>query len=116
MQANLIVIRSRDIASLADFYSMLGCTFEKHSHGKGPEHYAHDQGGVVFEIYPLKDDQAPTTSVRIGFKVKSIDVILEKVKSSEKGKVLAEAKVSEWGKRAVIEDPEGHKVELTEKA
>ena len=70
---NLVVIRSKDIDRAKLFYENLGLQFTKHQHGKGSEHFASTIGNVVFEIYPLRDSDHPTTSVRLGFSVESCD-------------------------------------------
>ena len=116
VKPNLIVIRSLDIDMLAEFYSLLGCNFEKHSHGKGPEHYAHEFDGAVFEIYPIKKGGPATVSVRIGFLVGSVDDTVKRMVKSGKGKLVSEPKDSPWGRRAVIDDPDGHRVELVQKS
>src|SRR5882672_2278894 len=57
---NLVVIRVSDIEAAHRFYSALGLSFAKHAHGKGPTHYASDEGSVVFEIYQqIGTDDAP---------------------------------------------------------
>lgn len=112
IKPNLIVIRSNNIDDLANFYSSLGCTFEKHSHGKGPEHYAYEIDGFVFEIYPQNADKPPTTGIRLGFTVNDIDKLINIIKDSDLGKIISKPKDSPWGRRAVINDPEGHRVEL----
>jgi lactoylglutathione lyase len=107
---NLVVIRTEDIDSLAAFYSAIGFEFEKHRHGSGPEHYASENGGAVFEIYPIGKGVA-TTGTRIGFRVSSVDESVTAATSAG-GSLLSKAQDSEWGSRAVVLDPAGHKVEL----
>jgi hypothetical protein len=46
------VIRATDPEEVHQFFHRLGLTFAKEKHGSGPEHYACEQNGVVFEIYP----------------------------------------------------------------
>ncbi len=70
---NLVAIRSSDIESANRFYSSLGLLFGKEKHGDGPEHYAYCVAGFVFEIYPLKDEEAPTSSVRLGVEIDTVD-------------------------------------------
>ena len=94
---------------------MLGCKFEKHRHGSGPEHYSHEVDGVVFEIYPKHERDESTLGTRIGFQVKSIDTAIKLIVDSGRGKVISQPKNSPWGRRAVIDDPDGHRVELLEK-
>ena len=112
---NLLVISSSETERLADFYRLLGCEFEKHRHGNGPEHYVFDSGAFVFEIYPLEMSQATPANVRIGFSVDSIDSVIESVKRSDFGLALVSPpRDSEWGRRAVIDDPDGNRIELIE--
>ena len=110
---NLVVIRSPDIDKSATFYSALGTTFSKHSHGTGPEHYASEGDGVTFEIYPEADSAGATTTTRLGFKVTDLDDLLP-ILVEKGGRVASPAKDSPWGRRAVVVDPTGHKVELVQ--
>jgi len=110
---NLVVIRSADPDRLVAFYQALGLHFEKHAHGSGPEHFASTTGAVTFEIYPRRDATDTTTAVRLGFRVANVDdAVVNLLKAG--GSLVAPAKDSPWGRRAVIDDPEGHRVELTE--
>ena len=110
---NLLVIRSQDIDHAVTFYESIGLKFDKHSHGTGPLHYASEIDGFVFEIYPLSPKQQPTTWTRIGFSVADVDTlvsVLEKLGA----KIVSNPKNSEWGRRAVVKDLDGHTVELVE--
>lgn len=107
-----MVIRSANLERAATFYKALGLDLSCHSHGSGPEHYAFEGNGHTFEIYPLLADAVPTHSTRIGFAVHSVDETLAKAVAAG-AKVLLSPQDSEWGRRAVIVDPDGHKVELT---
>jgi predicted enzyme related to lactoylglutathione lyase len=110
---NLVVLRARNAPRLASFYSNLGLNFVRHRHGTGSEHFACDDGGGVFEIYPVPADAEPTRELRLGFEV--ADVRLAVSRLIETGaEIISEPTVSPWGLRAVVKDIEGHKVELTE--
>lgn len=108
---NLVVIRSPNIDRAVLFYEKLGLQFERHAHGKGPEHYASETGGFVFEIYPQRDGANTTTNTRIGFNVASVDAVLQLLVELDV-EVLSSAKDSPWGRRAVVRDLDGHTVEL----
>ena len=110
---NLLVIRSEDIDRSVAFYEAVGLSFHKHSHGAGPEHYACERNGFVFEIYPLSEKQQPTVSTRLGFSVDDVDVVVEVLIQSGV-KVVSGPKDSEWGRRALVKDFDGHTVELVE--
>ena len=112
---NLVVIRAADIDRSAHFYRRLGLEFTKHSHGTGPEHYASEGGAIVFEIYPRQGKPGTPEGLRLGFLVASVDPILAAL--TEAGaKIVSPAKDSPWGRRAVVDDPDGYRVELTEPA
>lgn len=111
---NLLVIRSADIDHAVRFYQAIGLTFIKHAHGNGPEHYASEQGQFVFEIYPHSKDQT-TEYVRIGFAVRMLDEVIEKLRRIGVS-VLKAPEPTEWGRRAIVSDFDGHRVELSEKS
>jgi predicted enzyme related to lactoylglutathione lyase len=111
---NLVAIRSSTIEKAIAVYEAIGLKFERHAHGSGPEHYAADHDGLVFEIYPLLLDQHPTDDTRIGFKVDSVDQTLADALAAG-ATLITPAKQSTWGYRAVVADVDGHRIELTEK-
>lgn len=111
VQINLVVIQAADIEASAQFYRLLGLDFVKHSHGKGPEHYASENGPVVFEIYPRQNETGSHFGLRLGFQVHSVD---ESVAALQKAGavIVPPAKHSPWGRRAVVDDPDGCRLEL----
>lgn len=115
VELNLVVLRSADMERAAQFYQVLGLEFTQHQHGKGPEHYAAELGPLVFEIYPLPADGNSTTGTRIGFRVASVDEAVAALELAG-GRIVSPAKDSPWGRRAVLDDLDGHRVELTEVA
>ncbi|WP_309397007.1 VOC family protein [Cerasicoccus maritimus] len=113
MELNLIVLRSPDPEKLAKFYeALLGRSLPKHRHGKGPEHFGTELGKVVFEIYPQRDESDLTTCLRFGLAVPDFDQVFVMVEASG-GKIVSPPKDSEWGRRMVIDDPDGHRIEIT---
>ena len=110
---NLVVIRVNDLERSVQFYRRLGLEFTKHRHGKGPEHYASEDGTAVFEIYPRLDKPSTADGLRLGFQVASVDQAMTAL--AELGvKIVSPAKDSPWGRRAVVDDLDGYRVELTE--
>ena len=110
---NLVVIRARDMELLARFYEVLGLCFTKHRHGNGPEHLSCDIDGIVFEIYPAGANES-TASTRLGFTVPVLKDALDELRRLN-ATVLTEPADTPYGRRAVVKDFEGHKVELYEK-
>ncbi|MEX2213706.1 MAG: VOC family protein [Phycisphaeraceae bacterium] len=109
---NLVVIRSPDIDRAVEFYRALGLEFKKHAHGTGPQHYACEWSAFVLELYPLPDGAVPTTGTRIGFAVNSVDETVAKLVAIG-GTIISPPADSPWGRRAVVADFDGHRVELT---
>lgn len=61
VRAKALVLYSKRMERLADFYRRLGLVFTVERHGDGPEHYAADLGGgLVLEIYPDMRKGDPT--------------------------------------------------------
>jgi len=111
---NLVVIRARDVQRLVRFYEVLGLQFTKHRHGNGPEHLSSEMGAIVFEIYPAGATES-TASTRLGFTVPSLEAALKELRVLD-ATVLTEPADTPYGRRAVVKDFEGHKVELYEKS
>ena len=111
---NLLVLRAQHPERLASFYEGFGLVFKTESHGCGPEHKSANMNGSVFEIYPSVQHAPDTTGTRLGFKVPSIAAVLTKL--GDRAKLISKPQSSPWGLRAVICDPEGHKVEIVESA
>jgi len=114
---NLIILRTADLKQTAEFYQQLGLEFIEERHGAGPIHYACELNGLVLEIYPGKPGTAPdrksSGATTLGFQVNSLEAMLEALKAKG-GLVLTPPQESQWGRRAVVQDPEGRAIELTE--
>jgi len=113
VQLNLVVIRSGNIEQATVFYQRLGLYFIKQQHGNGLEHFASEVGCVTFEIYPCTAGTLPTTATRLGFQVSSVDAVVCELKKHG-ASIVSPPADSAWGRRAVVADPDGHQVELTE--
>ena len=109
---NLIVIRVKDLNRSKKFYETLGINFSYEQHGKGEKHLSAMLEGIVFEIYPSSNN-IDTSAIRLGFRVSSVDETIEELQAIETV-IVSPPKDSQWGKRAVIVDPDGHKIELVD--
>lgn len=107
------MLRVADLERAVDFYSLLGLHFNKHAHGSGPEHYACELPGFVLELYLSTVEQPVSPSTRLGFAVADVDTLV--VSFAAVGTtILSVPRDSEWGRRAVVVDPDGHRVELVQ--
>jgi lactoylglutathione lyase len=110
---SLVVLRFTDLERAARFYESLGLKFIRHRHGGGPEHLSAVLGGCVFEIYPQSPKEATTIGTRIGFRVPSLDAVIMAL-SDFPAAIVTPPQESPWGRRAVVSDPEGHRIELVQ--
>ena len=109
---SLIVVYARNLEATREFYAALGIAFQDEQHGSGPRHYAATLGEAVFEIYPLRDDEQ-MGGLRLGFGVESVDRTVQSLRQRQI-KIVTEPRDSPWGRRAVVADPNGNRVELTQ--
>jgi len=114
VRPNLLVIRVADLGAARIFYGALGLDLKVEKHGAGPEHLSYAKNGFVFEIYPRRSDTDSTSAVRIGFSVPAFDPFLLSKLQDLGAEFVSEPTESEWGRRVVLRDPDGHTVELLE--
>jgi catechol 2,3-dioxygenase-like lactoylglutathione lyase family enzyme len=107
-----VVIRVADLERAQRFYEALGLRFARERHGSGPEHLAAELGAVVFEVYP-RGNGSPTSGVRLGFRVASVAAAVAAVQSLG-AEIAVPPAESPWGLRAVVVDPDGHRVEVSQ--
>lgn len=114
MQLSLLVLKTPQPERLRDFYAGLGLHFRKERHGNGPVHFAAQAGDAVLEIYPLPPSVARAdTTTRLGFRVGALDPVVEGMLAAGVNVVTGPQR-TEWGYRAVVKDPDGRSVELTQ--
>jgi lactoylglutathione lyase len=115
MEIRLLVVRTDDMARLADFYSLLGLTFEYHKHGKSPYHYSATIESTTLEIYPLSKGQTEADKeLRLGFAVDDFDSTVQALKDKNT-EFLSEPMQTDYGFITIVKDPDGRKIELYKK-
>lgn len=113
MKLNLLVIRVADLAKSRAFYEALGLSFHEERHGSGPIQLAAKLDGSVLELYPMTSSSLTTIGARFGLLALGIEGIVDRALTAG-GSLVTAAADSPWGRRAVVADPDGHKIELTE--
>ena len=108
---NLLVLRCRELEKSRAFYETFGLRFTKHSHGSGPEHYAHEDERGVFELYPATS-QTSGDMTGVGFAVAD----LEEARCTLEAGSFAPGPVRDnpWGRSFVVRDPDDRRVEVTQ--
>ena len=116
-QLSLIVLRTSQMEAMLAFYKTLGFAFAEEKHGSGPVHYSTQTGSSVFEIYPGEAgapiDRKASGATMLGFSVASLNDVLASLERS-RSPFISGAKDSPWGRRAVVTDPDGRAIELSE--
>jgi lactoylglutathione lyase len=108
----LLVVKTRHLHQARAFYQALGVHLAEERHRDGPAHYAGQAGGTTIEVYPWPEDgPAPDSSVRIGFNVTDLGRVMVTLRGLGTS-VVTEPRVTPWGYRAVVRDPDGRAVEL----
>ena len=106
---NLVVLRCADLEWSRAFYELLGMTFTRHAHGSGPEHFAHEDGRGVFELYP---QATGSTGDNTGLGFAAGDLAGAHDTFARAGFQPGAVKENEWGVSFVVRDPDGRRVEI----
>jgi catechol 2,3-dioxygenase-like lactoylglutathione lyase family enzyme len=107
---NLIVLRCSDIERTREFYECFGLEFERHRHGKGPEHLGTADGwAIIIELYPATEEH-PADRCGIGLGVPDLQKTTEllRTRGFEPGPLTERP----WGLTFVVRDPDGRRVEV----
>lgn len=107
---SLVVLRCSDVAVTQRFYGALGIVFQVERHGAGPQHCSCRVGDTVLELYPASPGVA-TTVARLGLSVASVAKALRAL-ALVGGRV--DRPFDAPTGTAVVIDPDGTKVELSE--
>ena len=108
----LLVLKTRQLDVLREFYSALGIELTREKHGEGPLHFAGRIGDSILELYPLSTEPSPPdATTRLGFAVGDLAKTLAALEGL--GVTIdAKSQRTAWGTRAVVGDPDGRAVEL----
>ena len=88
-----------------------GLRFERHAHGAGAEHYAHEDERGVLELYP-STSPAPGDATGLGFAVGDLEATSRQLAAA----LHAPGPIRDnpWGRSFVVRDPDGRRVEVTQ--
>jgi lactoylglutathione lyase len=115
MRISSLVLYAIDVTATAEFYRQLGVEF----HPAGPGRLVADVGGCRFAISPASSGdtarQGGAGTAMPGLDVRSVDTVIGRVITGG-GTVLRAAETLDWGRRAVLSDPDGRAVEIIERS
>jgi lactoylglutathione lyase len=114
-----VILFSSDLDACAQFYRLIGLDLEDERHEDGPAHLACDVDGVHVAIFEGGGHgRAPghrdAGSTFVGFAVEDVDGTVDALMAMGVRVLQAPADFP-WGRRAVVEDPDGRPVELFER-
>ncbi|GEK71535.1 MULTISPECIES: VOC family protein [Halomonas] len=104
---SLLVLRCQALEASKRFYERLGFRFVEEQHGDGPLHYASEEAGMVFELYPSREEDVADRT-RLGFRVTNLEEIVAHLETVNRH-VIADDVVY------IAQDPDGRRVELRER-
>src|SRR5947209_298845 len=97
----LLVLKTRQVDRLRDFYQALGVALTEERHGAGPPHFAGNVGDATLEVYPLPEGAAVDSTTRLGFAVENLAHVVQALRAA--GAAIAdEPRQTAWGLRAVV--------------
>lgn len=105
-----LVLRTGRMGELKAFFELLGLQFQREKHGRGPVHFSARLNSFIFELYPLRPNECPEKSLRLGFQVVDLAQVLDGV--AELG-LHVDRRV---GNRVTVRGPEGRVYDLMERA
>ncbi|MCC6738349.1 MAG: glyoxalase [Planctomycetia bacterium] len=108
-----LVLRTHKLEELCDFYECLGFDFEEEQKGKGPPYLAAEAGDAVLEIHSLPEGKVADATTRLGFCVPDVVVCCNAARNSG-WRVENKPNSGPDGLRALLRDPDGRAVELTQ--
>lgn len=113
------VLSCQDLTAAGAFYRALGLPLEDEQHGEGPLHAACELGGLHFALYGSQNPGQATPrqtagATMVGLRVESVDAAFAAGLAAG-GLAVQEPADFPWGRRALLEDPDGRVVELNGK-
>lgn len=116
-----LILFCQDLPACVAFYRALGVPLQAEDHGSGAEHFATELGPTHFALFAAQGDAAtqgaPTHrsagSQFFGLTIADLESAVDR--ALQAGAPLVETiRTFPWGRRALIQDPDGRVVELFE--
>lgn len=115
----VIVLWSHRLEETVGFYEALGLPLKREDHGDGPIHYTCELGPTHFAIFGGKHGDAVAREIggctQLGFQVSDVDAAFAVVEGLGV-KVVRGPENMPWGRTALVCDPDGRPVELSNAA
>ncbi len=110
LAVSALVLHANDLDKSVAFYRGCGVGLVERRHG-GPVHFACAVGGVHVSVYASVHEQPPQTGTALGLTVADLQGAVTALKLLG-ATVIEEARPRPWGVSAILQDPDGRRVEL----
>ena len=111
-RVDAILLRTPQLAAMAQFYCGLGLPLTEEDHGPEPVHWGCFLAGLHFAIHPAPvGGPRPSASTEISFEVEDVDAAIEELRAAGV-EVVEEAHDRPFGRLAAVADPDGNRVYL----
>lgn len=114
MNVSSLMLYALDVTATSEFYRIIGIDLTLAPSGR----VIGDVSGCRVAIVPAPSGDAAMTgaggTTMPGFEVPSVDAVVGAVIAGG-GRVLRQAETLDWGRRAVLSDPDGRAVEVVER-
>jgi predicted enzyme related to lactoylglutathione lyase len=106
-----VIFQCQQLDKSVEFYRALGVDVRETKHG-GTVHFSCSLGGVHFALYPGDGTaRGPQSGCQLGLMITNLDGSLAAA-TALGASVLAPPVQKPWGMTAMLEDPDGRKIEL----
>ena len=110
-----LTLNSPNPSNVVEFYSSLGFKFQPVKVSRGSELYRAIQGEVELCVFAMLDKKnAGTPTLQLGFKVENLDRIYSLLSGVAGVTTLMEPTDLPDGKMAILKDPDGNSIEITQ--
>lgn len=111
-----ITITTPQLQDMLGFYRIIGFQFAAAKVDKGSEIYRAHHNGVEFSLYKTVNAQkSQVPGLQLGFMVSDLAGTVEKLKAISSVTCILDPTEMPDGKKAIMIDPDGHAIELSEK-
>lgn len=108
-----ITVNTPNLENMVRFYEILGCQFSKINVNIGGELFRSSLEGFELSLLSIKSVQTDTyPKVMMGFKIEDMETKVGKLNSIPGVIMILDPTDMPDGKKAILQDPDGHSVEL----
>ncbi|XGC79732.1 VOC family protein [Bdellovibrio bacteriovorus] len=110
-----ITITTPQLEPMLGFYRLIGFQFTASKVDKGTEVFRATHNGVEFSLYSTNNPlRSKIPSLQLGFKITDLIRTVEELTKIPGAMCILDPTEMPDGKKAIVLDPDGHSIELTE--